>query len=214
MRKGKAAPYKHWEDFPSNIKIPLFFLFALVSCLLSASTAFAENIYNWSMTISDPACDYSSRMRELGDKASDASSEASSKIREKQEVLSELRQGYYCSKCNRSKSELDRTSEGFEHHLERVKGQPVPAPQSVINQREAEFDREINNLNSRRRQYETEMANVKREFNNCEQASLKRKEEEYQRKKAELKRKQEEQRQTQAEKARNARERAEELKVQ
>lgn len=62
---------------------------------------------------------------------------------EKECVLAELRAGFYCSKCYRSATELNRTYEGFEGHLERVIGVPLPAPDSVIAIRGNEFDKEI-----------------------------------------------------------------------
>jgi hypothetical protein len=63
---------------------------------------------------------------------------------EKVRVLAELKAGYYCSKCRRSKTEIERAGrEGFHEHLARVDGQIIPATQDEIDQRAREFEEKI-----------------------------------------------------------------------
>ena len=64
--------------------------------------------------------------------------------REKELALKELREGYFCSKCKRSKSEIERgSSETFEEHLGRVSGDRIPASPEQIAAKEKEYDDKI-----------------------------------------------------------------------
>jgi DNA repair exonuclease SbcCD ATPase subunit len=57
----------------------------------------------------------------------------------------ELENGIYCDRCNRSKSNIERTTnEKFENHLERVKGKLISAPPEVINSKKKEYKDEKN----------------------------------------------------------------------
>jgi len=59
-------------------------------------------------------------------------------------VLEQLRQGYYCSQCTRSKIEIEEQEHiSFEQHLIKVNGHPVPAPQDVILKKMAELNAPI-----------------------------------------------------------------------
>lgn len=62
---------------------------------------------------------------------------------EKEKALAELRQGYFCSKCNRSKTEIERAGEDFYEHLKRVGGHIVPASQEQIYAKEKEYNDKI-----------------------------------------------------------------------
>ncbi|MGC4043573.1 MAG: hypothetical protein QM758_07180 [Armatimonas sp.] len=74
---------------------------------------------------------------------SKANQELAEAIDQKQKGLEELRQGYYCSKCNRPASEIEKTGESFSQHLGRVKGTPVPAPPDVIRKKAEEYNAKI-----------------------------------------------------------------------
>jgi hypothetical protein len=67
---------------------------------------------------------------------------------EKEQVLDDLRSGLFCSKCNRSRTELDRTG-GFSRHLGEVQGEAVPAPPNVVTQRTQDLNRKIETIASR-----------------------------------------------------------------
>ena len=64
-------------------------------------------------------------------------------MREKLEVLAELRTALYCSQCQRLKSELERAGESFEEHVGKVQVRRAPAPEELIARKMAEFDQNI-----------------------------------------------------------------------
>lgn len=66
--------------------------------------------------------------------------------REKEKVRQEMLQGYYCDQCNKSKTEIEAGGKSFEQHLIDVNGKRIPASQSIINARMAEFDQKIADL--------------------------------------------------------------------
>lgn len=72
-------------------------------------------------------------------------------IEEKKVALEEFREGWFCSKCKRSKSEIEK-AEGisFEDHLKKVNGEPVPATEEQINEKSAEFNQKISGLEGQR----------------------------------------------------------------
>lgn len=47
-------------------------------------------------------------------------------VKERDEVIADLLKGRFCSKCGRSKTELEKQGIGFEQHLGEVKGVPLP----------------------------------------------------------------------------------------
>ncbi len=63
-------------------------------------------------------------------------------------ALADLRKGDFCSKCTNSASEIEKRGESFAHHLGRVQGVRIPAPQSVIEQKCNEYAGKINPLKS------------------------------------------------------------------
>jgi hypothetical protein len=62
---------------------------------------------------------------------------------EKQQMISDCRKGYYCSKCSKSKSEFERRGESFYGHLSDVGAVAVAMPEEKIKEKEQEFDRRI-----------------------------------------------------------------------
>lgn len=67
-------------------------------------------------------------------------------LAEKAAALQDLRLGHYCSKCHRTKAQLDRSGEGFYRHLQNVKAQAVPATPEMLAAKAAEYDRRIQAL--------------------------------------------------------------------
>ncbi len=59
-------------------------------------------------------------------------------------VLRDLRAGYFCSRCGRSKTELDK-GEGFKKHLGSVKGDAIPASADQIQRAEDQYVKLIQN---------------------------------------------------------------------
>ena len=64
---------------------------------------------------------------------------------EKDQVLQELREGLFCSICEKSKREIEKR-EPFDQHLANVKGEPVPASELTIARRKREYDEKIARL--------------------------------------------------------------------
>ncbi len=63
---------------------------------------------------------------------------------EKQKMIAECRNGYYCDQCNNSKSEIEsKGTETFSQHLKRVSGRAVAMPEDKIKQKEKAFDDRI-----------------------------------------------------------------------
>lgn len=59
----------------------------------------------------------------------------------------EMRAGYYCSKCGRSKSQIEREDGiSFLAHIQKVDAKIIPAPASVIEKMKAQYDRSIRGL--------------------------------------------------------------------
>lgn len=69
--------------------------------------------------------------------------------REKQQMIDECRKGYYCSKCNTSKSEFERRGVDFYAHLSEVNGVAVPLAEEKIKAKEKEFDDRIAAVNAK-----------------------------------------------------------------
>ncbi len=71
--------------------------------------------------------------RANNDAAAKAAGEVSKLIREKRKSLQELAQGYYCSQCATTASEIEAQERiAFSQHLHNVQGKPIPAPASKI----------------------------------------------------------------------------------
>jgi len=64
-------------------------------------------------------------------------------IQEKNQVIGELRQGLFCSKCKRTSTQLSKAGEEFFSHVGRVKGRVESASESVIAAKAREFDQKI-----------------------------------------------------------------------
>lgn len=69
--------------------------------------------------------------------------------REKQQVLAELRGGFYCSQCNRSKTEIEQGGENFEQHLVKVNGVKLSASQNIIDAKAQEYDQKFAELEAK-----------------------------------------------------------------
>jgi hypothetical protein len=62
---------------------------------------------------------------------------------ERDRILDEFRHGSFCSRCNRSRSEIEAGGENFYVHLQRVNGQEIPATQDQINAKAQEYESRI-----------------------------------------------------------------------
>lgn len=79
-----------------------------------------------------------------GSEASEAAALLEALAQEKVKVMQELAAGQYCSRCRRTASEIERSERvSFAQHLDQVRGVAIPAPAELVNQRAADFDREI-----------------------------------------------------------------------
>ena len=58
---------------------------------------------------------------------------------EYEKIVDELRSGLFCSRCNRSKSQVEKGGENFAQHIRDVKGTVVQAPQQAYDQAHREY---------------------------------------------------------------------------
>lgn len=63
---------------------------------------------------------------------------------EYEKIVDELRSGLFCSRCNRSKSQIEKGGENFAQHIRDVKGTVVQAPQQAYDQAHREYLQKIN----------------------------------------------------------------------
>jgi len=96
---------------------------------------------------------------------------------QEEEALDQLRLGLFCSECGRSKSEIERTGESFESHLQRVHGHAV-ATQAMLDNKRAFYESQIAQL----RQQIAQLQQMKLQLVNTaqQQASLQRQQQEQQ----------------------------------
>ena len=91
----------------------------------------------------------------------------------KKQVLAEMRNGLFCSECNRTQSEIKRTGVRFSEHLRQVSGKAVANPE-LLARKSAEYD---NKLASQRQQCDA----LERSKAELQQAEHERREQESQR---------------------------------
>ena len=107
------------------------------------------------------------RIRRLKQLVAQAEAQVRALVADKLRVLAELRAGYYCSQCHRSKTEIERGGENFMEHLVRVNGHIVPAPQSEIDAKASEYDSRIANaqqaVEAARAQRDSQVPELERE---------------------------------------------------
>lgn len=87
-----------------------------------------------------------STINNLKKKSKELDAELDRLRREREQVLAELRSGFYCSKCMKSKTEIEQGGENFEAHLQRVAGTLVSASPEQIAAKAQEYDSKIANL--------------------------------------------------------------------
>ncbi|MHA7775385.1 hypothetical protein [Roseibium sp. M-1] len=62
-------------------------------------------------------------------------------------AIQELRQGFYCSQCNRPASQIVKeTGTSFKQHLRNVNGRAIPMSESKIAEKKKQFDRQLEQL--------------------------------------------------------------------
>jgi Transglycosylase SLT domain len=90
------------------------------------------------------------RRGELERSALAARAEVAELIREKLQVLEEMAEGLYCSKCMRSRTEIEKSEHiSFAAHLQDVQGDPVPAPPELMVKKTQEYDQKIASASAR-----------------------------------------------------------------
>ena len=82
----------------------------------------------------------------INKKVFDLAAKTDELIAEKQKVVGQLRSGEFCSKCKRTKTEIEKGGESYGQHLGRVKGNSVPPSDEEIAKVAAKYDAEINGL--------------------------------------------------------------------
>ncbi len=88
--------------------------------------------------------------------------------KEKERALSELHKGAYCSKCNRTASEIEQQEKtSFADHIQRVKGRVIPAPPDVCEKKAQEYDSKIADAKKDIRSMENRRAELTNRFNQC-----------------------------------------------
>lgn len=68
---------------------------------------------------------------------------------EKVIVLNQLKQGKYCSQCNRSAYEIEKTGVSFSQHLKDVNGKEISASWDVIKNKLVEYNNKIKELDDK-----------------------------------------------------------------
>lgn len=97
----------------------------------------------WSQDLS--GCD------DMGKQAAELEREWQELDKRRADMVFEMMQGMYCSKCKRSKSEIERAERlPFSQHLEEVNGVGQPAPISLIKSREKDYLDKIADLKRRK----------------------------------------------------------------
>jgi hypothetical protein len=96
----------------------------------------------------DPALKCMAEQHKKNDANNESIRELSQKAQtildEKARSLNDLRQGFFCSQCKNTQTEIEKSGkETFREHLNRVDGTPVPAEAEVIEQKARQFDSKI-----------------------------------------------------------------------
>jgi hypothetical protein len=87
---------------------------------------------------------------------------------EKRQTIAELQAGYFCSKCMRAKSQIEKAEKtSFEAHLGKVKGERVAAPAGLIQQKEEEFNTKIRAARTEAEREDTNAANYQKAVAVC-----------------------------------------------
>ena len=87
-------------------------------------------------------------------------------IAERDKALKEMREGYYCNKCWRTKSEIETPTLSFDQHLSNVSGQRVSAPADKIKKKEDEYNNKIAKLQAELKNFELNATSFDQEIAN------------------------------------------------
>ena len=88
-------------------------------------------------------------------------------IAERDQSLKEMREGYYCNKCWRTKTQIEaQTRQSFEGHLDKVNGQRVSAPADKIKAKEEEYNKKIAKLQAELKNFELNATSFDKEIAN------------------------------------------------
>lgn len=108
---------------------------------------------------------------------------------EKERALEDLQQGYFCSKCNTSKSQFEKNGVNFFKHVQDVKGEVVPATPAQIAENQRSFNDKISNLerdiNSNRQKCDNINTDYQQAYRDAQQAEQERAQAEQERAQAE-----------------------------
>lgn len=89
------------------------------------------------------AQDYQTRVTQIDHRIFDCKVKIQQLEREKERAVEEVRQGLFCSKCERSKSEIERAERvSFSQHLQNVKGTAIARP-GLLAEKASFYDRQI-----------------------------------------------------------------------
>jgi hypothetical protein len=130
-------------------------------------------------------------------KCSDELNDINNKIvdlnNEYEKIKSDLRNGLYCSKCGKSKTELDKSYPGgFYAHLGDVKGEAKPATQEQMQTAQQDY---MSKYNSLKEQYDSKQKSCNERYNNAVNEQNRQAQEKQQELQDQLKQQQEQQRQ-------------------
>lgn len=142
------------------LSYPLLFLF-LLSIIMNPGSVSAQNTSSGEVSIIESLVNeilginkqieaVKKRLKENEDRVADLRkqilaipAQVAAIEAEKQQMISDCRKGFYCSKCSQSKSEFERRGESFYGHLTQVNAVAVAMPEEQIKAKEQEFDRRI-----------------------------------------------------------------------
>jgi hypothetical protein len=79
----------------------------------------------------------------LDAKAAKLKAEIAQLQKERDDLIKDLKGGFYCTKCGRTKSYFENRGESFEKHLVDVQARAEPAPTSTLEQKRDEYSQKI-----------------------------------------------------------------------
>lgn len=91
---------------------------------------------------------------------------------EYKQTVEDLQNGLFCSRCNRSKTEIQKTGEEFYKHVDRVEGKVQRAPQEAFDKAKEEYLSKYNSFVSQYKIKQADCDNLRKEMDKKYQESL------------------------------------------
>lgn len=108
--------------------------------------AIASDAYNKIMSLSSEIILMKIQIQDLYDDIKRMQAELDALYDKRKRTMEDMKLGYYCDQCWKSKTELETSGEIFYSHLKRVGGQAVPAPPDKMLEKDKQFADQIADL--------------------------------------------------------------------